>query len=144
MQRESQLILTLNSFYQTFKEYTPQPAQTQITEKRAKTRARISLLSGPELVDMCVDVNDELQRRMQQESPFLQANENHTPSKNKSRKDLSRIPAKGFSLLVGDLAGEIETRYPIVIDNYNDRQRGKELRLSAVADGARVSFFFDF
>lgn len=72
---------------------------------------------------MSVDIFDELQRRKDNspDIPFLPVDPNLAANKNAARQKLATLAVSRFHLLCSDVMQELETRFPVVVQRYEEK-----------------------
>lgn len=110
--------------YNTFRPYL---ASFQITSTNSANRAgakeKLSRMSNQDFINMSIDIYDELMRRKDgsPDVPFLPVNPNLPANKNGARQKLATLAVSRFHLLCSDVMSEIETRFPIVVQKYEEK-----------------------
>jgi len=110
--------------YQSFRPYL---AAYQITVSNSSNRAgakdKLQRMSNQDFINMSIDIYDELQRRKENspDIPFLPVNPQLPANKNGARQKLATLAVSRFHLLCSDVMNEIETRFPIVVQRYEDK-----------------------
>ncbi|KAL2707186.1 Protein SPA2 [Kluyveromyces marxianus] len=104
------------NYYQSLKQFfeiTGGSRDRSMTSRAQKARSKLLKLSAPQFFELSTDVNDELQRRIdesQLQHEFLAPNESFHAKRNQARQKLANLSNVRFNDLVDDILFEIRRR----------------------------------
>ncbi|KAJ3190530.1 component of the polarisome [Irineochytrium annulatum] len=112
---------TFTSYYEELRQYLEQYLQTQKgnpSSQRASAREKLTKLTKQQFTELATDVYDEMKRRLLN-SPEVR--DDLHPKRNQARSKLATLPTSRFKDLASDVFYEIERRYPLAVQNYEQK-----------------------
>ncbi|KAJ2998072.1 component of the polarisome [Globomyces sp. JEL0801] len=105
----------------------------------ATAMARINRLPIEQFLDVSNDLNDELNRRLNdsKDVPFLPIRNDLAPKRNQARQKMATLQEPKFKDLAAQLYLEIERRFPTIASDYNSRYGERERNTAASEPSGR-------